>query len=306
VNKILLAGIASFGLAAAAQAAPLTLTGNYLQVGISDAGTFGSNGNTPPGILHDPTGTGNFAPGGIPNDYLTPGSPHDGFAINSVQTGLQVNDNQGPSAFGTASPTLTSVPGFAHAATWSGALAGQLAVTNTYWFNPNDQIIHIKTTLTALADLSALVFGRSEDPDPDVNKFGTYATVNSRGNATHAPEDLVSSAGSVSGLILGILNENGNTLAHNTGISSFCCNNDDPNNVLAGYGPVYSATNVGDYGMQMAWNIGDLTNGASVDILYAYVFGEARDTIGTVPEPASFALLGAGMIGLGLVRRRHG
>jgi hypothetical protein len=51
-----------------AGATPLTLTGNYVQVGISDYGTFGSDGNAEPGILNDPSGAGNFYPGGVPND----------------------------------------------------------------------------------------------------------------------------------------------------------------------------------------------------------------------------------------------
>src|SRR5947207_562339 len=68
-------------IAVSSQAAPLTLTGNFLKVGISDAGTLGSNSATSPGILHDPTGTQNFCPGGICNDYLTPGTPHEGFSF---------------------------------------------------------------------------------------------------------------------------------------------------------------------------------------------------------------------------------
>ena len=54
-------GLAVAGMAAAS---PVTLTGNYVQVGVSDFGTMGSNGGTAPGMLHDPTGAGNFAPGG--------------------------------------------------------------------------------------------------------------------------------------------------------------------------------------------------------------------------------------------------
>src|SRR5947209_4921362 len=206
--KFLIATTAACALAAAAHATPTTLTGSYLQVGISDAGTFGSDYNTEPGILHDPTGTGNFYPGGIANDYLTPGAPHDGFAINSDQTGLLVNDNDiAGGAFGSASPVNTSSGGV-QSATWTNGVTSGILVTNTYSFNANSEQIQVTTTLTNLtgAALTGLYFGRSEDPDPDVNMFGTFDSINTRGDATHAPNELVSGAGANTGLTIGLLN----------------------------------------------------------------------------------------------------
>lgn len=306
--------IALIGSTAASVAVPITLTGNYIEVGISDEGTFGSNDSTAPGILHDPTGTGNFAPGGIPNDYLTPGVPHDGFAVSADQFATARNDNYGSGDFGTASPTAlagAALLGYDFGATWSGVLGGFLNITNSYYFNANEQVVHIVTTITALSDLTGLMFARSTDPDPDVNAHGVYDTVNTRGDSSTAVIDLVSSAGAVSGLVLGILNESGNLYTHNTLIASDCCFTIDPVTVLAGGGPTFPTTNTGDFGLNMAWLIGDLTNGASATINYAYVFGDNQGTVGTpgvVPEPAAWALmiLAFGALGEAMRRRRHG
>ncbi|QYU66068.1 hypothetical protein J4558_13765 [Leptolyngbya sp. 15MV] len=131
MRQFLLATAAVVGFAAAASAAPLTLTGNFVQVGVSDRGTLGSNGSTPPGMRHDPTGAGNFTPGGIANDYLTPGTPHEGFSINSTQTGYRENTNASSfNSFAFSAPTTTTVSGYSIAATQSGTLAGFLNVTH--------------------------------------------------------------------------------------------------------------------------------------------------------------------------------
>ena len=277
--------LGAFAALSSASAAPLTLTGNYLQVGISDYGTFGSDGSTEPGLLHDPNGTGNFRPGGIPNDYLTPGTPHDGFAVYSNETGLITNDNSGTSGFGTAPPTLltgAAAKGYDNAANSTITYSSFLTISNSYYFNKDDEQVKVVTIITALANLTNVSFGRSEDPDPDLNQYGTFDTVNTRGDATTAPADLVSAAGQYTGLTLGILNQSGNTYPHNTEISSFCCSNDDPRNVLANTDTLaYPATNVGDYGLQIAWALGDLAAGQSKEIDYSYVFGTHQGSVAT-------------------------
>jgi hypothetical protein len=294
---------AAVALAAPAFADPITLTGNYLKVGVSDYGTLGSDGNTSPGILHDPTGTGDFSSN---NDYLTPGTPHEGFSVNSATFGYSQNDNDGYSDFGTGSPTLltgAAAMGYANAATWTGS-NGSLQITNSYFFNPGDQRILVTTTLTALSDIASLAFSRSLDPDPDVNTYGSFATNNQRGNSLYGVTDFVGAAGPATGLTIGLLNLSGDTYTHNTEIGSGdCCNNRDPFEVLTG--GTYDSTSADD-SINLAWYVGDLTTGQSATLTYAYVVGANIQTVGgAVPEPASWAMMlgGFGVIG-GALRRR--
>jgi len=304
------AAIALGTLSVAAFAAPITLTGNFVQVGVNDIGTLGSGGSTPPGMRHDPTGTGNFTPGGIANDYLTPGTPSEAYAVTygspTAREGHYATNAGGSASFTQVSgPTLTTVAGLSNAGTWSGTIAGVLNISHTYFFNAGDERVNIRTTIEALTELADLNFGRHLDPDPDVNRFGSFDTRNTRGNSVFAAGDLVSAAGLSTGLTVGLL-DNQSTYFSNTGISGGCCSIDNPDNVLTGYGPTSPTFNIGDFGMQMAWAFGDLARGATATITYAYVFGDRQDTVGggTVPAPMSALLVGLGLVGVALSRRQ--
>ena len=90
-----------------ALATPVVIQNSSIKAGVSDFGTLGSDGSTSPGILFDPTGTSSY---GV-NDFLTPGTPWEGFYITAAGGYSEYSNNttaggyHGGTTFATASPT---------------------------------------------------------------------------------------------------------------------------------------------------------------------------------------------------------
>ena len=88
LKKIIVALIAatSFNVIAA----NAVLENLYVKAGVNETtGTLGSGGNTSPGLLYDSTGTGTF---NTSYDYLTPGSPFEGFTVKQDGTSYMNNN----------------------------------------------------------------------------------------------------------------------------------------------------------------------------------------------------------------------
>ena len=253
--------------APAAWASPVTISNSWIQAGVSDYGTLGSNSSTPPGILYDSTGTQTFDP---TTDYLTPGTPWQMFAVASTETGLQINNNDGTQSIATVSgPTDTSTAS-ASSASWTGQYQDYYHITNNYSIDKTIKGIAVETTITADQDLNEVKFLTALDPDPDALNHGVYDTNNGRGSDKFTENDWVFSEGAVTGLPIGIYSSS--SYLHNTGVSGSWSS--DPDFYLSG-----QMDGNGDYTIGMAFYIGQLLAGSSAVLDYKYLVGDNQDDI---------------------------
>ena len=257
----------SLFLSSTVASATVVIQNDFTKAGISDVGTFGSGDVTPPGILYDPTGKGNFD---SKTDYLTPGNPWQMFAVKTKETGLQINNNsksEDPPQIETVEATKL-VPGQA-AATWTGKYQNYYTVTNRYSIDKTQKGISVQTVIQATNDLHEVKFLTAIDPDPDRGDKNTYDTVNKRGSEKFSPNDWVGSSGKVTERPLGIFSTS--AYQHGTGISPAKWS-DDPDYYLNGQSPVQE---LGDHSIGMGFLIGYLAAGQSAILDYQYLMGDS-------------------------------
>ncbi|MFO7903493.1 MAG: autotransporter domain-containing protein [Pirellulaceae bacterium] len=253
----------------------LEMHGDYISTGVSNNGTLGVGHTTSPGFLFDPAGTGDFEGKA---DYLTPGTPAEGFSINHGGLGsVQINNNSYDSCdIGSLSnPTDTSgVSPADNAVRWSGTIDSMLTVEHLYEFDDGQKNVGITTTITALDDLTDLEFARWIDPDS-----GGTSSSNNRGNPTVglAPEDWINSVSEYNGATLGLYSES--TQTHNTGMTSPW--SQDPMKYILGGNNADGTTtqHTGDDMIGLGFDLGELGNGESIVLEYAYVVTADEDDL---------------------------
>lgn len=299
-TKALAAASALF-MGSSAIAAPLTLQGNYVKIGVNDAGTVGSGGATSPGIQYDSTGTATFNPA---YDYLTPGNPFEGFTVrgkdgSTVLFNYYNNNNSVTGAQITG--TLVDYSGVSYRgltydnrAVWSGSKT-EFNIEHDYRFNDNQQFVDINTRLEFLINVPTLYFGRFTDPDARAAAGDSSRTDNTRGYAGGIPAtNVVLSEALVSKYALGLFT--GQVGGVNSGISAGWSTNPED---------YYNGTNggpSGDHTIGLGFMFSGVNAGDIINVQYAYIFGPSAFAAGSGAvsggaggsTPSTFTVVDAG------------
>ena len=281
---------ASRSLASIDTTKSLIMDNKYIRVGVSQDGTFGVGGNTTPGMLHDANGSANYDTN---YDYLTPGSPFESWVVqyddNSTSSSfIEIGSNNSGSNTNSSYIKDSNITALVYSADRNitsvlhqANIDDKILLKQVYTINTDTQFISVVSTITntSSVELTGLKFARGLDPDPDVGEFGDYNTVNQRGfesvdesgKITTVPkEDIAFSVGATSGTPVGIYTFS--DISHNAMINSDW--SQDPDTILAG--DVNNST--GDYVISLAFNVGKLAPGESVDLRYGYMFGTDMNT----------------------------
>ena len=240
------------------------LENSYIRAGVNSvAGSFGSGGNTTPGLLYDSTGTGTF---NTSYDYLTPGSPFDGFSI--MIDGVNSSNNNGRAVqWETVGSGLVDGE---NTLTWTGANAAHSgwSIQNIYSLGTTSQYVDITTNITAGSAASDVWFSRHIDPDARAADGDSSRTDNVLGYGVIPSSNVAFSEALSSRYALGIYSTDANVDA---GISSWSQEaNGYTENTVDGDG---SLTNTGDNTIGLSWHWTGVTAGDILTANYAYIFG---------------------------------
>jgi hypothetical protein len=253
-----------------AQAANEILVNEYIKVGVNETtGTLGSGGNTNPGIQYDNAGTGTFNPS---YDYLTPGSPYEGWAVRIDNTDgtkfkLYGNNNAGFQSDGNTAVTGAWVgTPTASSAVWAGS-ATEFDIKHTYALPSAQKYLDITTRIDAKAAMPHLYFGRYIDPDAVAAPGDSSATDNVRGYGIIPKTNVVFSEATVSRYALGLYSAAPTGV--NTSIQGWTS---DPKNYYLNTSGRADVSN-GDDTIGIAFYAANVAVGDILTYNYAYIFG---------------------------------
>lgn len=268
----------SFFVATTAISQNVIIENEYVRAGVNlSTGTLGSGGGTRPGLQYDNTGTGTFPCDSCQGDYLTPGSPFEGFTVrledsSGTLINSYTNNNTGSRSITTG--TWVGTP-TASSAVWS-ASTSDFTITNNYSLPSGQRYIDINTGITANVAIGRLYFGRFIGPDAMPMTGDTSATDNVLGYGAISRKNVAFAEATTSRYALGLYSAAANVGA---GIGGGA-NNWTTNPVIYydGYSPYTSGGATIDYGRgDVTIGLGFLVNNVAIgDIVsfqYAYIFG---------------------------------
>jgi hypothetical protein len=202
-------------LSTSALAGNVIIENDFVRAGVNEStGTLGSGGDTLPGLQYDSTGTRAFLLITDPQnggDYLTPGSPYEGWSVRIDNTDgtkykLYGNNNAGFQSDGNTAVTGAWVgTASASSAVWAGS-ATEFDIRHTYSLPSAQKYIDITTRLDAKTAMPHLYFGRYIDPDaqPRPDLGDTSATDNVRGYGIIPKTNIILSEATGSKYALGL------------------------------------------------------------------------------------------------------
>ena len=238
------------------------LANDYVTAGVNGTtGTFGSGGNTSPGLLFDSTGTGTF---NTSYDYLTPGSPFDGFAVKIDGTNY-TNNNGGGTAIAGDGNGLTDGT---DTLSWTGGVSSVFDITNTYSLGATSPFVDITSAITMGVDATNVYFGRFIDPDARAAAGDSSSTDNVLGYGSIPDSNVAFSEALSSRYALGLYSTDSNVDA---GITGWTTDADSyTHNRIDGEG---DNTNTGDNTIGLSWHWSSVSAGDILTASYAYIFG---------------------------------
>ena len=257
---------------------------DYLFFTLNNLGTLG-NDYSSPGIQHDPLGGRSFSEG---KDYVTPGSPYEGFSVDYNSSTLHHNNHDiytsspitGGSYTNRSTSSLLDL-------TWQGTNAGLFDISQKFSLTSTGQNLNITTTITALSDLTGVKFLRVVDPDQDSSSdlaSPTYDTNNTRGSGSISATDIVCASGAVRGDLKVCLYSNSSE-THNTGVTGGSAGwSKTPSDYLSG-----TNHGNGDNVIGTAANLGSLSTGTTKSFTYSYLFSSTPDSLAALIELAAAA-----------------
>lgn len=267
--KKILAGVALVMLTFGVSAGNVIIQNQYIKAGVNEStGTLGSGGNTSPGLLYDNLGSSTW---NTAYDYLTPGSPYEGWAVRiddatgarlklygNNNAGFQMDGNTTVAGAWVGSTSASSV-------VWAGS-ATEFDIRHTYSLPSGQKYIDISTRIEAKAAIAKLYFGRYIDPDAVAAPGDSSATDNVRGYGIIPKTNVVFSEATVSRYALGLYSAKPSGV--NTSIQGWTS---DPKNYYDNVGG-YDVGN-GDDTIGIAFYNSNLAIGDIVTYNYAYIFG---------------------------------
>jgi gliding motility-associated-like protein len=280
------------------------LQGDFVEVGVAQNGSFGTNGNAPAGyhsrpdfgvtggplgFVADPAkdGWGVGAPGFPPyfGDYFMPGSPQEGWNIDVNGTGGRAWRMTGPASFtGTLTGSTTSFSSTAtqQVAVWDGSMGNlQIKQTVTQKKDKLYFVTRVELENTGATTLTNIYYNRSLDPEPDATIGGNYSSkkrIIFQPNFTSKNCLVVATGADYDSAYVGLGSKDcralcyiTNTYTPDAGLSNVY----GKSGAAGSYIYAINGNSNANTSMGIVFNVGSLAPGEKTELAYAYILKQA-------------------------------